>query len=81
MEKISLTVRVRNEVLHGVKEERNIIHTVKRRKATWIGHILRRNSYKTHYCRKDRRRDRSDAKTRKNVSSYWMTLRNRQRKY
>jgi hypothetical protein len=42
--KISWTDRVRNEeVSHGVKEERNIIHTVKRRKADWIGHILRRN--------------------------------------
>jgi hypothetical protein len=26
-----------------VKEERNIVHTIKRRKANWIGHILRRN--------------------------------------
>jgi hypothetical protein len=44
MEKISWTDRVRNEeVLHGVKEERNIVHTIKRRKANWIGHILRRN--------------------------------------
>jgi hypothetical protein len=35
---------VRNEdVLHRVKEERNILHTVQRRKANWIGHILRRN--------------------------------------
>jgi hypothetical protein len=34
---------VRNEeVLHRVKEERNILHTIKRR-ANWIGHILRRN--------------------------------------
>jgi hypothetical protein len=23
-----------------VKEERNIFHTVKRRKANWVGHIL-----------------------------------------
>jgi hypothetical protein len=44
MEKISWTDPVRNEeVLHRVKEERNIVHTVKRRKANWIGHILRRN--------------------------------------
>ena len=28
---------------NGVKEERNIIHTIKRRKANWIGHILHRN--------------------------------------
>jgi hypothetical protein len=33
---------VRNE-LHRASEERNIIHTVKRRKANWIGHILHRN--------------------------------------
>jgi hypothetical protein len=26
-----------------VKEERNIVHTIKRRKANWIGHVLRRN--------------------------------------
>ena len=39
MEKISWTDRVRNEVLHGVKEERNILHTIKIRKAKQIGHI------------------------------------------
>jgi len=44
MEKISWTDRVRNEeVLHGIKEERNILHTVIRRKANWIGRILRKN--------------------------------------
>ena len=31
------------EVLHRVKEERNSLHTTIRRKAKWIGHILRRN--------------------------------------
>jgi hypothetical protein len=49
MEKISWTNRVRNEeVLHRVKEERNILHTIKRRKANWIGHILRRNCLLKH---------------------------------
>jgi hypothetical protein len=49
MEKISWTDRVRNEeVLHTVKEERNIVHTTKRRKANWIGHILRRNCLLKH---------------------------------
>jgi hypothetical protein len=44
MERISWTDRVRNEeVLHRVKEQRNIIHTIKRRKADWIGHFLHRN--------------------------------------
>jgi hypothetical protein len=40
---ISWTDRVRNDVLHSVKEERNILHTIKRRKGNWIGQILRRN--------------------------------------
>jgi hypothetical protein len=35
MEKISWSDRVRNErVLRGVKEERNIVQTIKRRKST-----------------------------------------------
>jgi hypothetical protein len=36
------------EVLHRVKEDRNTLHTVKRRKANWIGHILRRNCLLKH---------------------------------
>jgi hypothetical protein len=44
-----LDQRVRNEkVLHRVKEERNIIHTVKRRRAKWIGHILFGNCLLKH---------------------------------
>jgi hypothetical protein len=40
---------VRNrEVLHRVKEERNILNTIKRRKANWIGHILHRNCLLKH---------------------------------
>jgi len=35
---------VRNEeVLLKVKEQRNILHEIRKRKANWIGHILRRN--------------------------------------
>jgi len=44
MEKISWTNHVRNkEVLLTVKEQRNILHEISKRKANWIGHILRRN--------------------------------------
>ena len=44
MEKISWNYRVRNEdALRRFKENRNILHKIKRRKVTWIGHILRRN--------------------------------------
>ena len=44
MEKISWTDHVRNEaVLLKVKEQRNILHEIRKRNANWIGHILRRN--------------------------------------
>jgi hypothetical protein len=44
MEKISWTGHVRNEdVLLRVKEQRNILHEIRKWKANWIGHILRRN--------------------------------------
>jgi hypothetical protein len=44
MEKISWTDHVRNEdVLLRVKEQRNILHEIRKRKANWIGHILRTN--------------------------------------
>jgi len=35
---------VRNEeVLFRVKEQRNIVHEINKRRANWIGHILRRS--------------------------------------
>jgi len=44
MEKIIWTGHVRNEdVLLAVKEQKNILHEIRKRKANWIGHILRRN--------------------------------------
>jgi hypothetical protein len=36
---------VRNEeVLPRIKEQGNILHEIRKRKANWIGHSLRRNS-------------------------------------
>ena len=44
MEKISWTDHARNEdALLRVKEQRNILHEIRKRKANCIGHILRRN--------------------------------------
>jgi hypothetical protein len=44
MEKISWTDHVRNEdVLLRVKEQRNILHEIRKRKAKCIVHILRKN--------------------------------------
>jgi len=44
MDRISWTDHVRNEeVLLRVKEQRNILHEIRKRWMNWIGHILRRN--------------------------------------
>jgi hypothetical protein len=49
MENISWIDRVKNqEVQYAEKDERNGLHTVKRRKDKWIGHILRRSSLLKH---------------------------------
>jgi hypothetical protein len=66
MEKISWTDHVRNEdVLLRAKELRNILHEIRKRKANWIGHILRRNCLLQRV--KDTREDRSDRKTGKKM--------------
>jgi hypothetical protein len=55
MEKIIWTDRVRNEeVLQRVKKEKNILHTVKRRKTNWIGHILHTNCLLKHVVEGER---------------------------
>jgi hypothetical protein len=49
IEKVIWTDHVRDEeVLYRVKEESYILQTIKRRKANWIGHILRRNCLLKH---------------------------------
>jgi len=37
------TDRVRSELLQRVRKESNILQTITRKKANWIGHILRRS--------------------------------------
>jgi hypothetical protein len=62
---ISRTDRAGNEEeLQGVKEERNNLHRTKRRKANWIGHILRRNCFLKHVIGG---KDVSDRKTRRKM--------------
>jgi hypothetical protein len=49
MEKIRWTDGVKSgEVLHGVKEERNVLHTINRMRKNWICHILHRNCLLNH---------------------------------
>jgi hypothetical protein len=44
VEKLSWTDHVRTEdVLLRVKEQRNILHEISKRKANWFGYVLRRN--------------------------------------
>jgi hypothetical protein len=56
---VSWTDRVRSkEVLQRGKEDRNIVHTIKRRKAEWICYILRKNCLlNRRYGRKHREKD------------------------
>ena len=68
---ISWTDRVRNEqVLRRMKEEKNVLRTITRRKTTWIGHILRFDDclLKLVIEGKMGREDKEE-----NVSGYWMT--------
>jgi hypothetical protein len=80
MEKISWTDRVRSEEeLERVKGERNIIHTVNRRKANLIGHILRRNCLLKHVIPGKKKGGIEVTERRgKDTNSYWMTFRKRE---
>jgi len=55
---------VRNEeVLLKVKEQKNILREISKRRANWIGHILRRKCLLQQVI-EDKRGDRSDRRTR-----------------
>jgi hypothetical protein len=64
MEKMSCTDSVRNEVLKRTEEERNMLQTMQRRKANWIGHILHMNCLLKH-VNEGKIQERSDVKTKK----------------
>jgi hypothetical protein len=65
MGKVIWTDRVKNEeVLHRLKEERNILRTIKSRKTNWIGHMLRINCPLKHVT-EGKIEGRSDGKTNK----------------
>jgi len=57
------------DVLLRVKEQRNILHEIRKRKANWIGHILRRNCLLEQVIEgKIKGGVRSDRKTRRKTS-------------
>ena len=57
---ISRTARgKREEMLHKVMEERNILHAIKRRNAKWVQNILRRNCLYSALLRERGRTDKA----------------------
>jgi len=75
MEKISWTNHVRNaEVLQWVRDERNIIHTVNRRKFNWIGHILHNKCLLKHVIEGKGEGRIWGEDEEEDVSSYWIML-------
>ena len=78
MEKISWTDHVRNEeVLFRVNKQRNILNEIRKRKANWTGHILRRNCLLKQVIEGKIKGEMEVARRRgrRRVRSYWMTLR------
>jgi hypothetical protein len=75
MEKTRWTDHVRNdELLHRVKEERNILGRVNRRKADLIGHRVHRNGLLKYYTEG---KIKGMGGEEEDVSSLWLTLRKR----
>ena len=64
------------EVLLRVNEQRNILHEIRKRKANWIGHILRRNCLLQQVIEgKIKGQIKWQEDEEEGVRSYWMTLR------
>jgi hypothetical protein len=77
MEKISWTDHARNEdVLLRVKEQRNILQEIRKRKVKWIGHILHRNCLLQRVIGgKIKGRIEVTGRRERRRRNYWMTLR------
>jgi hypothetical protein len=74
MEEINWTDHVLNEeVLLRVKEQRNILHEISKRKANWIGHILQRNCLLQQVI-EGKIKGGLQEDEEEDVGSYWMTL-------
>jgi len=79
-----VTDRVKKEVLQKFKEERSILHAITRRKANWIGHIVRRNRLLKHVLEgniEDKRRRWRRRKQLRITLRKWEDIVNRKRKH
>ena len=64
------------EVLLRVSEQRNILHEIRKWKANWIVHILRRNCLLKQVIEGKIKGEMEVIRRRgRNVRKYWMTLR------
>jgi hypothetical protein len=60
------------EVLERVKVEKSIPHTVQRRKANWIGHVLRTNCRLEHVrCENIARRTEAMKDEKEDIANVW----------
>jgi len=77
MEKISWADYVRNEeVLLRVNAQRNILHEIRKRKANWTCHILRRNCLLKQVIEGKIKGEMEVIEDEEeDVRNYWMTLR------
>jgi hypothetical protein len=76
MEKIIWIDGLKKEILHAVKEERNILHTIKERKSNWTGHVLRRNCLLKHIMQeKIKEKSEVTGRRERRRKQLWMTLR------
>ena len=63
-------------MLLRVNEQRNILHEIRKRKANWIGHILRRNCLLKQVIEEKIKGEMEVTRRRgRRLRSYWMTLR------
>jgi hypothetical protein len=77
MERTDWTNRLKNEVvLHRVIKERNIRHTINRRKVKGLGNILHRNCLLKHVIEEKIGRTEDE---KEDVNSYGITLRKRKK--
>jgi hypothetical protein len=76
LDKMTWTDHVGNEVSHIAKEEKNILHAIQRRQASWIEHILHRNCPVQQVIEgKIGGGTEVMGRQKQDVSSYWMILR------
>ena len=72
-DQIGPIVWIKGISLHRVKEDMNILHTTKRRKANWIEHTLCRKCLLKRVIEYRKRSNGTDEE--EGVDKYWMTLR------